>query len=74
MSGDMERSDNSLTTAKNASRKVKTSQIRPSMQNSPNMLETKMAKHPGQCKHVSNDADNAYVPHNMPIEALGTGN
>ena len=49
MSGDMQRSDNGLTTAKNASRRVKTSQIRPSMQNSSNMLETEMAKHPGQC-------------------------
>ena len=58
--------------AENASKNVKTRQVRSRRPNSPCRVEIETVKLPEQQKHVSNNGNNAYAPQNAPIESLGT--
>ena len=55
--------------AENVNRKVKMGQ-RSKRQNSPYRVEIKTAKHPRQCKHISNKENNGYAPQITLIESL----
>ena len=68
---DMRGAGTDVKTAENASRKVKTRQMRPRTQNSPVGLEIETPKHPGRCEHVSNKGNDSYAPQNGLIEGLG---
>ena len=71
---DTRRIERDVETAENASKNVKTCQVRPRRPNSPCRVEIETLKLPKRRKHVSNNGNNAYAPQNAPIESLDTRN
>ena len=69
---DTQRIETDAKTAENASKKVKTCQVRPRRPNSPCRVEIQTVKLPERRKQVSNHGNDEYAPQNMPIEDLET--
>ena len=69
---DTRRIERDVEMAENASKNVKTCQVRPRRPNSPCRVEIETPRHPGRRKHVSDKGNDGYAPQNTPIEDLGT--